>query len=81
MTDEEKDRIAKAAEDRATREANLVNDVKNLKGEIADLKTWRLNFEDTFKKAIFRVFMAIWAGVLYIGSIVVEKLTAGWWPK
>lgn len=78
---EEEERIAKAAEDRATREANLRNEVQNLKNEVSNIKEWKDGFEESFKKIIFRAFLAIWGGVLYVGSIVLEKLTAGWWPK
>ena len=81
MTPEAEKAIAREAAERATKEANLSNEVKNLKDEVTNLKDWRINFEESFKKAIFRVFIAIWGGVIYFGSLVIEKLTAGWWPK
>ena len=70
MTNEEKDRIEKAARDKAFQEANLENRLKAVEEAV-----------DSFQGALKWFFRAIWGGIAYLLTQVASGFSSGWWPK
>jgi hypothetical protein len=74
MTEEEKDRIEKAARDKAFQEAGIEGRLKAVEDAVAVI---RRAAENTAKW----VGRAVLGGIVWLATEIADKIPQNWWPK